>query len=185
MRVPKGWTKHPMEHAMAARGIKSKAVTIGARGMEDFSEKAIYHDEALIAQAQTVFAKEFKGYKLSKVDAKWFLSRLWKQYKEDYVVDNWESERDDAKESYKWELEDLREEAKMMDVPVSTLKQPFAEWFSDNYGYDPKLKAYVEENQNEYYKDLESNISEDIQEYFEVFKEVADGKTYRYVERMD
>lgn len=184
--MPKGWTKHPMEHAMAARGIKSKAVGMKARGMEDFSEKDIYHDEALIAQAQTVFAKQFKGYKLSKADAKWFLSKLWKQYKEDEIVDEWVAERDDAKESFRWYNEDLRDEAKSLGVPVTTLKQPFAEWFQDDYGYEPKQKAYIEANQNDVYSTLEAIVGEeDMHDYFDVFKEKVGGKTYRYVERMD
>jgi len=177
-----GWHKHSREHSLAAHGIKSRN-GMKAKGNMDFSEKEIYQYEDLIEDTQRKFKKTFPGYTLTKADIKWFLSQLWKNYKEDYIKDDWESEIEAAKDEWRDEMADYREDAKEMGEKFE--KTPFAEWFSDNYGYSTKLKDYIEINKYEISDSFSGEVEDaDLQDYFEVFKEKFEGKTYRYVERL-
>jgi len=91
-----------------------------------------------------------------------------------------------AKDEWRDEMADWREEAKEMGEKfVST---PFAEWLSDNYGYGPKLKSYVEANQGEIFDAFQGELGDaDLHDYFTTFEEYVEeeNKTYKYVERLD
>jgi len=179
--MTKGWRDEGRRHSLSAKGIRTgRKGTMKASGMfEEFSEKSVYHDDDFIMKVQELFLKEFK-HKVSKSDAKWYLKQLWKQYKED-LKEEFDGEKEDARENYRYAMADLKDEYKMMGEPF--VKQPFAEWYMDEYGYEPKLKYYIEDKQNEAYEGFSYYVGDDstLPDYFSVFEE--DGEVY--IERED
>ena len=177
----KGWKGESHRHRLAGMGISTrsrgcKPSRMNASGMEDDIIEQIMKgkfpinvkvDKAIIdenewqikewaegdADEEAYIRKKISKVKIGITDFKEMTG----------IEDDWQSLKEDAKDSYKWYKDEAKEDGWLDEV------EPFKEWFHGEYGHDATLKGYIANLEDyeaqEYAEILIESIKEDLWEY--------------------